>query len=1032
MKLKNYLLPVFSLLFASSIFSQNYFQQEVNYTINVALDDETHTLSGDIAIEYLNHSPYSLDTIWFHLWCNAFKDPLSAFGRQQLRNNNTAYYFAKDSQRGYYSDLNFSADGEKISWHFDKENLDIAFLLLSRPLKPNEKTVIRTPFTLKLPFSFSRPGHVGTSYQISQWYPKPAVFDKRGWHPMPYLDQGEFYSEFGSFDVTITLPENYVVGATGVLQTESERRFLDSKIAETETAMQEGFSEDNSFPPSSPTMKTIRYTAENVHDFAWFADKRFHVLKDEAVLPSGRRVDTWAMFTNEEAKLWIRGAEYVRRAVEYYSERIGEYPWPHATAVMSALSAGSGMEYPMITVIGKSNNASTLDDVIAHEVGHNWFYGILASNERDHPWLDEGINTYYENCYNRKYYGEKSGQFLPDFLQKTTDLKMDELAYLFNARRNFDQAPETSSNDFSLINYGVESYYKPGIIFSHLENYLGAERFDRAMKFYFEKWKFRHPYPEDLREALETQSGEDLSWLFDGYLFSNKKLDYSLDKISMTNEGWQVRVKNKGEIAAPFPISGLKDGAVVETKWFRGIEKEETVAFPPGDYDLLILDEAHATLDAFRKNNNIKTQGLLKTVEPFRPRVLGLLENSRYTNLNLIPVPGWNKYDGLMLGINFHNGLLPARGFEYQLTPMYGFRSKSLAGLGKAQYNIFPVSEKIQKISFGLTAKAFTYADLGSLRQVEGFTSTKLQYRRLVPFVRLELAKSPTSKFFQTFQFRSILLDNEQPVFQLDSAGFLYIGNEWRPTVINELSWEIGDRRALNPYRLKLSLERQRYDSPLSAEKQQYLRASLEWRNSFTYAMRRSIDVRVFAGKLFQSTDRKNKGYLFSEAFKLTAQGFNDYRYDNFYFGRTEYSGFWSQQVSPWQEGGMKVPFGSPFQEGRSNDFIFAVNLKADLPQDLPLKLPLKPYFDFGYYNDSRPISSDLSFNDQVWWQGGFMLEIGKDIVGVYFPVISSQNIRGEAGLYDVSGRSSYWKKISFSLNLNALNPWDLPDKIIP
>jgi len=437
-------------------FAQNYFQQEVNYRINVTLDDVAHTIAGDIIIEYQNNSPHQLDSIWMHLWGNAFKGQNSAFAKQKLRTGDTKFYFAKDKDLGYYTNLDFSAYGQKVPWAFDKHHPDIAVLLLPQPLQPGGKIVINTPFTLKIPASWSRLGHVGTSYQMTQWFPKPAVYDATGWHPMPYLDQGEFYAEFGNFDVTITLPENYVVGATGSLQTESEVRFLEQKVAETKGFIKNGFPKGEDYPPSATAMKTIRYTAEMVHDFAWFADKRFHVVKDEAVMPSGKKVEAWGMFTNKEAELWVRGAEYVRRALEFYSQHVGEYPWPQATAVHSALSAGGGMEYPMITVIGNSNSARGLDNVITHEVGHNWFCELLASNERNHAWMDEGMNTYYEYRYMRQYYGSRADFGLPKFLANGLDGDAYELAFNFQCRRRQDQAPDTHSDDFSQINYRLE------------------------------------------------------------------------------------------------------------------------------------------------------------------------------------------------------------------------------------------------------------------------------------------------------------------------------------------------------------------------------------------------------------------------------------------------------------------------------------------------------------------------------------------------------------------------------------------------
>lgn len=1038
-------LLLFALLTSAftNLFAQKYFQQEVNYRINVTLDDVAHTITGDIIIEYHNNSPQALDSIWMHLWGNAFKNQNSAFAKQKLRSGSTKFYFAKDSDLGYYSNLDFSAFGQKLDWAFDKNNPDIAVVRLAQPLESGGKIVIKTPFTLKIPASWSRLGHVGTSYQMTQWFPKPAVFDASGWHPMPYLDQGEFYSEFGNFDVTITLPENYVVGATGTLQTESEVKFLEQKVAETQEFIKNGFpgpkgAGGEDFPPSATATKTLHYTAERVHDFAWFADKRFHVVRDEAVLASGKKVQTWGMFTNKEAEIWTSGAEYVRRAVEFYSKHVGEYPWPQATAVHSALSAGGGMEYPMITVIGNSGNARSLDDVITHEVGHNWFYGLLASNERDHPWMDEGMNSFYEYRYMRQYYGSRVDFGLPKFISKMFDGDLYELALLFQARRRQDQAPETTSDDFSSINYGLSAYIKPGTAFGHLEQYLGTAEFDRIMHLYFDKWHFKHPQPTDLRAIFEKETGKDLGWFFNGYLFSIDQLDYSLKKISGdAASGYQVLVKNRGEIAAPFPITAYRDTVAVRTEWFEGFEGEKTVDFPATDADRLVLDGAHVTLDVYRKNNTIKTAGATKTMEPLKTRhFLGSsLETSKYTTINLLPVLGANVYDGFMLGLASHNGIIPARKFQYHIASMYGFNSKDPVGVANLEYNIYPKTEKVKQLNFGVNSKAFNFRSLDSLQTETSFVSTNLQYRTITPYVRLELTGAPNGKFYQTIQLRSILLQEEATKFYMvgDTFGLKYYdGTEWVDGMINELAWELGDRRALNPYSFRLALEQRSYDDVFNPKlKRSYIRLSLEANTALTYDVGRNIYLRCFFGG-FLKNDYRNRGIVAPGAFNLTGQGFNDYRFDDYYFGRTEATGSWSQQVHQ-REGGLKVPLGSPYSEGRSNNFIFAINLKADLPQDLPLKLPLKPYFDFGYYDDARPISSDLEFADQVWWQGGVALEFGKGIFGVYIPIVNSKTLRGTdklPGLYDSSGRDKFLERIAFTIDLGKLNPWKLADGI--
>jgi hypothetical protein len=1017
-------------------FAQNYFQQEVNYRISATLDDQTHTLTGEVEIEYHNNAPQPLDSIWMHLWGNAFKGQNTEFAKQKLRTGDTEFYFSGEKGKGHYSQLDFKVDGQAVAWAFDKKHPDIAYLKLATPLRSGGKIVIKTPFTLKIPDSWSRLGHVGTSYQMTQWFPKPAVFDATGWHPMPYLDMGEFYADFGSYDVTLTLPENYVVGATGTLQTESERLFLQSKVTETEALVKSGFPTGEDFPPSATAMKTIRYTAEKVIDFAWFADKRFHVLHDEAVLPSGKKVDAWAMFTNKEAKIWTRGAKNVRRALEFYSQHVGEYPWPQATAVHSALSAGGGMEYPMITVIGNSGNSRGLDDVITHEVGHNWFQGLLATNERDHPWMDEGINSYYEHRYMRQYYGSRVAFNLPKFITKHLDGDVYETGIQLQCRRRLDQAPCGHSDHFTQTNYGLMVYMKTATAMRHLEEYLGTAVFDRTMKSYFDQWAFKHPQPADLRSLFERETGKDLGWFFDGLICSIDQMDYSLSGIGgSATGGYQLAVKNKGELLAPFPITAYKDTLAVRTVWYEGFAGAKTVDFPATDCDRLVLDGEHVTLEVYRKNNTLKTSGLLKSVEPFRARfTVGTVpENSRLTTLNMTPVIGGNVYDGTMLGFAFHNDILPARRFQWQWTPLLGTKSGDLVGTANLQYNFFPKTEKIKQLSIGVKSRAFNYRSLDSLRTETGFASTDLQYRTIVPYLRLELMRRPNSQFYQTIQLRSILLDEEVTRFEpVDTLGTFYTGNERVDGLINELTWELGDRRALNPYSLRLALEQRSYDDVFNSKlKRSYLRLSLEAKASLTYAHDRNIYVRGFFGS-FLKNDYRNRGAIAPGAFNLTGQGFNDYRYDDFYFGRTETTGFYSQQIHQ-REGGLKVPLGGANSEGRSNNYLFAINLKADLPQDLPLKLPLKPYFDFGYYDDARPINSELSFSDQVWWQGGVALEFGKGIFGVYVPVVSSPTLRGTdemPGLYDTSGRDKWYERIAFTLDLTQLNPWNLLERI--
>jgi hypothetical protein len=195
-----------------------YWQQEVHYNIQVALNDKQHSLNGNLTVNYTNHSPDTLTFIWFHLWPNAYRNSNTAFAKQ-LAADKSADKKATSTETGYIDSLRFTVNGQTAVTGSDTANIDVVKLMLPQPLLPNQQVTIATPFFVKLPNYYSRSGFNGGQFMICQWYPKPAVYDRTGWHPIPYLDQGEFYSEYGSFRVNITVPAEYVVGATGTLQT---------------------------------------------------------------------------------------------------------------------------------------------------------------------------------------------------------------------------------------------------------------------------------------------------------------------------------------------------------------------------------------------------------------------------------------------------------------------------------------------------------------------------------------------------------------------------------------------------------------------------------------------------------------------------------------------------------------------------------------------------------------------------------------------------------------------------------------------
>ncbi|MBB2151612.1 M1 family metallopeptidase [Pedobacter gandavensis] len=504
--------------FSSFGFAQDkYWQQAVSYKIDVTLNDQTKTLKGSEKIVYKNNAPSTLDFIWFHIWPNAYKQESTALF-QQLKNDTSRSKKMEKYSYGSIDGLNFKVNGQLAvtEAHPNPQYIDVIKVKLATPLKPGDSVNISTDFNVKLPSYFSRSGFADGEFMICQWYPKPAVFDKNGWHEFPYLDMGEFYSDYASFKVNITLPSDYVVGATGVLQNADELALykkLGAENAKTRTGKPALYK-----PIHKAATKMLTYEMDSVPDFAWFAAKNFVIQYDTIQQASGKVVDAFTYYHDKKNTLWTNSIDYTKDAVKHYSKWIGEYAYPVVQVVEGPVNNSSGgMEYPTITLITSPDaKKESLDAVIAHEVGHNWFMSMLGSNERQHAWLDEGLNSYFQFRYEAEKYRSNSlfGDAIPEQVKKLPE--KDFLNSMYNALGSIPmKSPiETPSDKFtSSDEYSMSSYVKTALWLYILENEVGRDKMDKAFQYYFSKWKNKHPQPEDLKAAFETSLGLNL----DGY-----------------------------------------------------------------------------------------------------------------------------------------------------------------------------------------------------------------------------------------------------------------------------------------------------------------------------------------------------------------------------------------------------------------------------------------------------------------------------------------------------------------------------------
>jgi hypothetical protein len=947
--------------------AQSYWQQQVNYTIDVTLNDADHTLDGFIKMQYTNHSPDTLSFIWIHCWPNAYKNDRTAFSEQLLGNGRTDFYFSGKEEKGYINHLDFRVDDAVARTEDHPEYIDIVRIILPHPLPPEGQIMITTPFHVKLPYNFSRSGYSADTYQITQWYPKPAVYDRKGWHPRPYLDQGEFYSEYGNFDVRITVPQNFIVAATGELQNapglqesppapamvtppknpHTKKPAPTASRASRQPAQQSG---QNQQPGQVlQGTKTLQYKQDHIHDFAWFADKSFRVDHDTLQLPSGRIINIYSFYKPGSAAVWKNSIRYIKDALSFRSALIGEYPFNVVTAAEINMGSPGGMEYPTITGITHSGTGRELDMTIEHEVGHNWFYAILGTNERRYPWMDEGINTYYDNRYETLKYKSLSAELIAtspgssnkpkhannDWLLLKIPSNQEELYINTLAKEKRDQPISTPSEDFTTTNYDLIAYSKTALWMKQLEDSLGTPLFDSCMREYFRSWQFRHPYPEDFQAVIETTSRRPLGGLF-----------ALLDK--------------KGPVT-PF--------------------------------------EAH---------------------RPLKPTFLFSARNTdKFDYINLAPAIGYNKYDQFMVGALIHNYNLPPDRFQFILAPLYATGSHQLNGIGRLSYSWYPsgrdhmaggspLGPAIQKVELGLSGDRFS-----TLSGIDS-NGSKLfgGFYKIVPSLRLSFRKaSPRSTQKNWIEWKTYLIGEkalDKYVLKTTDSIYYPTPGKYAFRYLNQLTLNIQDERVLYPYRALLQFQ----------QAASFYRINFTGNYFFNYENGGGMGLRLFGAKFGYIGSRDATQDLSSFMPKLTAlRGSEDYTYSNYFFGRNEFSGFSSQQIM-MRDGDLKLRT-DLFQglQGRSDNWVASLNLESTLPPAIvPRWVPLKIFLDVGTYaaawQNDPPTSHFL-------YVGGLELSLLHDILRFYAPLVYSSDFRDQ--LKTVTEQNTFWKKLSFSIDIQNI-----------
>ncbi len=654
-------------------------QQRVDHEIKVIFNEQQKLLQCFQTIHYTNNSPDAISKIPFHVWPNAFSGIHTAYGKEAIINGNEKFFHMKPEESGALDSLDFSVDNQKANWEWDKENPDILYLNLPHVLNSGKTAVITTPFRVKIPWLFSRMGYNGDLFSLTQWYPKPAVYDINGWNVFPYAEQGEYYSEFGDYTVSLNVPSNWKIAATGELQDSTELAWLDSLAMGRTSTRDSG-------------RKTLVYKQTNVSDFAWFAHPNFRIAKGKSILPGNHIVTNYAFYHSSKKANGPDILSSIDKALQYYSSRVGLYPYRYCTVVIGPLQGAGGMEYPMITIC---NDAT--EGTIIHEVGHNWFQGMLGTQERNYPWMDESINTFYQQ--------QAEGKGAEEFAAGDQfNVNSNYAAFRLTHDVGQFQCGHLHSRNYTGVNYGAIIYAINPQRFLYLQEFLGRNMMDSCFRTYFRKWQYKHPLPHDLQAVMEEVSGKKLGWFFEG-LLAGPAPDLAIQSVHKSKKGYIVNINNKTPYQLPFKLQ-WRYGTRKEFLWLQS----DTVVELKGKMQEISLNPTGYLPEKNLANNDARvSKAILKTWGKVRFGLPGLYTRGQNRHWVFPMFFMWNKYDGYTPGLVFSNLTFPRRNWEYWVAPLYGVKCKEVVGFAGLRRNVFHQGGPFALTEIGFNLRRFNF-----------------------------------------------------------------------------------------------------------------------------------------------------------------------------------------------------------------------------------------------------------------------------------------------------------------------------------
>ncbi len=532
--MKCFLSFILILTFVFTSIAQNktgYWQQKVDYKMEIDMDVETFQYKGKQELKYTNNSSDTLDRVFYHLYFNAFQPGSEMDVRSQTiadADPRVSDRISKlsPSEIGFINTKSLTQDGAPLQYKVAGTILEVK---LNKPIFPRQSTIFKMEWDAQVPLQVRRSGRnnsEGVALSMTQWYPKIAEYDFEGWHADPYIAR-EFHSVWGDFDVKITIDKDYTIGGSGYLQNPAE--------------VGHGYE-----LPNQKTMKPIKgkitwhFIAPNVHDFAWAADDDY--IHDVIEGANGVKLHFIYKDNPEIIENWKNLQPKTAELLEYFNREVGPYPYQQYTVIQGG---DGGMEYAMCTLITGERKFESLVGVTAHELAHSWFQFLLATNEAKHEWMDEGFASYIAD----EAYNVVMGENDPSPHSGSYD------SYFYLAKSGKEQPQTTHADRYSSNQtYGISAYSKGAVFLAQLGYVIGEENLSKTLKRYYQEWKFKHPTPNDFIRIAEKISGFELDWYLMDWTQTTNTIDYGIKSLSQEGTNTKVVLERIGLMPMPIDL----------------------------------------------------------------------------------------------------------------------------------------------------------------------------------------------------------------------------------------------------------------------------------------------------------------------------------------------------------------------------------------------------------------------------------------------------------------------------------------------